>query len=82
VYCYEAKGSSCSAAERFISLYFSSKKACQFRIFRNEGAFTKFSLLHIKDHNGFMWFGTQAGLNKFDGYKFRQNNSQSRIIYL
>ncbi|MEO6721026.1 MAG: two-component regulator propeller domain-containing protein [Ferruginibacter sp.] len=24
----------------------------------------------LKDHFGFMWFGTQSGLNKFDGYKF------------
>src|SRR5581483_3164690 len=24
----------------------------------------------LKDHYGFMWFGTQGGLNKFDGYKF------------
>jgi signal transduction histidine kinase/ligand-binding sensor domain-containing protein/DNA-binding response OmpR family regulator len=24
-----------------------------------------------KDHNGFMWFGTYDGLNKYDGYSFR-----------
>jgi signal transduction histidine kinase/ligand-binding sensor domain-containing protein/DNA-binding response OmpR family regulator len=24
----------------------------------------------LKDHYGFMWFGTQDGLNKYDGYKF------------
>lgn len=24
----------------------------------------------VQDHQGFMWFSTQAGLNKFDGYNF------------
>ena len=25
----------------------------------------------VQDDQGFMWFGTQYGLNRFDGYKFR-----------
>jgi signal transduction histidine kinase/ligand-binding sensor domain-containing protein/DNA-binding response OmpR family regulator len=36
----------------------------------------------LKDHHGFMWFGTEDGLNKFDGtnfkvYRYKPNDSTS-----
>ncbi|WP_423149304.1 two-component regulator propeller domain-containing protein [Rubrolithibacter danxiaensis] len=43
------------------------------------------SLVHciLKDKQGFMWFGTQDGLNKYDGYKFtiyRHNPKDNRSL--
>jgi ligand-binding sensor domain-containing protein len=32
----------------------------------------------IQDKNGFMWFGTRDGLDRFDGYRFKTFNSQSK----
>jgi ligand-binding sensor domain-containing protein len=26
----------------------------------------------LQDHRGFMWFGTQGGLNRYDGYRITQ----------
>jgi signal transduction histidine kinase/ligand-binding sensor domain-containing protein/DNA-binding response OmpR family regulator len=31
----------------------------------------------MKDHMGYLWFGTRDGLNKFDGYNFKIYNSKS-----
>ena len=31
----------------------------------------------LQDRNGFMWFGTQSGLNRYDGYSFKVFNHQN-----
>jgi len=30
----------------------------------------------IQDHQGFMWFGTEHGLNRYDGYEFKKYSSR------
>ncbi len=37
----------------------------------------------IRDRNGFIWFGTSAGLNRYDGYEFKifaKNNQDSSSV--
>src|SRR6188508_2682847 len=31
----------------------------------------------LKDHQGFLWIGTQKGLNRFDGYRFKIYNKEN-----
>src|SRR5207253_2149128 len=59
----------------FFSLYASNFYAqddtLYFRHFSvNEGLSNRNVSSVIQDSLGFMWYGTQEGLNKFDGYKF------------
>ena len=40
------------------------------RLTQTEGLSNKNVNCILQDHNGFMWFGTNDGLNKYDGYSF------------
>ncbi|TDS10247.1 ligand-binding sensor domain-containing protein [Sphingobacterium paludis] len=38
----------------------------------DEGISNNAILCSVQDKNGFLWFGTKDGLNRFDGYSFKQ----------
>lgn len=38
----------------------------------NEGLSNNAVLCSVQDKNGFLWFGTKDGLNRFDGYTFKK----------
>jgi PAS domain S-box-containing protein len=49
---------------------------------RQQGLSQSFILSVAQDKNGFMWFGSQAGLNRFDGYEvkiFRRDESEGSL---
>ena len=52
------------------------------QITNEEGLSTNYVSAIIQDDKGFMWFGTQEGLNRYDGYqtkvyKHEPNNANS-----
>jgi ligand-binding sensor domain-containing protein len=51
---------------------FSQQKEYKFINFSSKNGLSSNSINAIvKDNNGFMWFGTEDGLNKFDGQNFK-----------
>ncbi len=53
------------------------------RLNTNHGLSQSFVISVTQDKKGFMWFGTEAGLNKYDGYKFtvyRNNPEDSATL--
>jgi ligand-binding sensor domain-containing protein/serine phosphatase RsbU (regulator of sigma subunit) len=78
----------------FCSIYLSYAQQQRFRFDRislNEGLSQSIIHTMIKDRDGFLWIGTESGLNKYDGYEFtvyKQNPfdlnsiSNSQIISL
>ena len=46
-----------------------------------EGLSNNTVLTSMQDDDGFMWFGTKDGLNRFDGYHFKTYRSQSDPLH-
>ena len=62
----------------FFSPAFSQKKSLYFNhITSKDGLSQNHGLCIIQDYKGFMWFGTEGGLNKYDGYKITIYRSDS-----
>lgn len=57
---------------------------CSFTHYSSEEGLSQNAVMSIlEDHNGFMWFATWDGINKFDGYNFKTYKaSEDNTIHL
>ena len=51
-------------------------------ITNEEGLSTNYVTSIMQDEKGFMWFGTQDGLNKFDGNNFHLIFLRNRLSFI
>ncbi|MFC0777444.1 two-component regulator propeller domain-containing protein [Flavobacterium sp. HJSW_4] len=64
------------------SIHFSNAQDYYFKHFQvEEGLSNNTVLTSIQDNDGFMWFGTKDGLNRFDGYRFKTYRSKGDPIH-
>lgn len=60
------------------SAHFASAQSYYFRHYQVENGLSNNTVFcSTQDKNGFMWFGTKDGLNRFDGYQFRKYDLNS-----
>ncbi|WNH11178.1 two-component regulator propeller domain-containing protein [Thalassobellus suaedae] len=58
--------------------YYSNAQNIKFEHYNDDSGLSHNSVRHIvQDKNGFIWFGTFSGLNRFDGYQFKSYLSSS-----
>jgi ligand-binding sensor domain-containing protein/signal transduction histidine kinase len=56
----------------YVSFSYGQSEIIQFESLGIEDGLSQGSVISIlKDSRGFMWFGTQGGLNRYDGYEFK-----------
>ncbi len=62
----------------FITFYYSHSQNIKFTHYNDNNGLSHNSVRHIvQDKKGFLWFGTFFGLNRFDGYQFKNYMSSS-----
>src|SRR5438094_524487 len=70
----------------FSGLSYSQTRDLKFtQLSTNEGLSQSHVSTIIKDSRGFMWFGTEDGLNKYDGYKFthyKHNQNNNDLLWV
>ena len=74
----------CLGAAVFFFSYpiFAQKPAMVFRYFSiNDGLSENTARAIIEDKKGFMWFGCEDGLNKYDGYEFKSYRNDENNTY-
>jgi len=55
-----------------ITFYYSHSQNIKFDHYNDNNGLSHNSVRHIvQDKKGFLWFGTFFGLNRFDGYQFK-----------
>lgn len=66
----------------FFSINFIEAQDYYFKHFQaEEGLSHNTVLTSLQDEDGFMWFGTKDGLNRFDGYRFKTYRSNGDPIH-
>lgn len=66
----------------FFTSNFLSAQEYYFKHFQvEEGLSNNTVLTSIQDNDGFMWFGTKDGLNRFDGYRFKTYRSNGNPLH-
>jgi signal transduction histidine kinase/ligand-binding sensor domain-containing protein/DNA-binding response OmpR family regulator len=61
-----------------VTFYYSHSQNIKFAHYNDNNGLSHNSVRHIvQDKKGFLWFGTFSGLNRFDGYQFKNYMSSS-----
>ena len=55
----------------FVSLFSQSSNYVFNHLTIDDGLSQNFVICILQDHQGYMWFGTKDGLNRYDGYNFK-----------